>query len=490
MTARHQIRVGNRRLGRERAAIDATPAPTTGEMLQAAREKKGVDLYRAERDTKIRAKYLAALENSDPAELPSPVYTKGFLRNYALYLGLDPDEVLTRWKSETVVPRQARPVVAPPPRPLEAPRRGLIITPGLFVGLLLIAAILAFAGYLGVQLFRFSQPPLLAITAPPNNLLQLPTDRSTYTLAGTANPGATVTITAAGDQQHQVTADAAGRWSREVSLTKGRNDFTIVATDADTKKDSPATSVIITVPLPIATTAPGASLAPGETLAPGATPPPLLPPAQLALTAPTEGASLAQGSVTVSGTTDGTTVTVTAQQPAAAGGSPAPSSAPSPGAAPSAPTGPVVSPAPGSGPAPLTLTPVAGTFSGMMALPAGKWRLDITSSGTGLSPRTESRTVSVAYSGVTVLVEARRGAAWLKVWVDGRVAEGYTVGVILKKGTSATFTAARNIVVRTGNAGGTAFTVNGVDKGILGRPGGVETWLFQVGREPLRTAGQ
>jgi cytoskeletal protein RodZ len=115
-------------------------------MLQTAREKKGVDLSRAERDTKIRAKYLAALENGDTSQLPSPVYTKGFLRNYALYLGLDPDEVLTRWKSELVAPRRARPIVAPPPRPIGAPRRGLILTPGLFVGLLLVLGILAFAG--------------------------------------------------------------------------------------------------------------------------------------------------------------------------------------------------------------------------------------------------------------------------------------------------------------------------------------------------------
>ncbi len=91
MTARHQIRVGGRRLGRDRGApIDATPAPPLGEVLRLARERKGVDLYRAERDTKIRAKHLEALENGDYAELPGAVYTKGFLRNYAVYLGLDP----------------------------------------------------------------------------------------------------------------------------------------------------------------------------------------------------------------------------------------------------------------------------------------------------------------------------------------------------------------------------------------------------------------
>src|SRR3954454_3747472 len=135
MTARHNIRIANRRLGRERAAIDATPAPSVGEMLQNARERKGVDLFRAERDTKIRLKYLAALEDSDYNALPPLVYTKGFLRNYAIYLALDPEEILVRWRDETQLPgrKQERPAVAPPPQPLAAPRRGIAITPGLLI---------------------------------------------------------------------------------------------------------------------------------------------------------------------------------------------------------------------------------------------------------------------------------------------------------------------------------------------------------------------
>src|SRR5258707_667736 len=89
MSARQQLRLGNRRLGRDRQPVETTPAPPVGETLQQARERKGVDLYRAERDTKIRLRYLSALEDGDYAELPAPVYTKGFLRNYAIYLGLE-----------------------------------------------------------------------------------------------------------------------------------------------------------------------------------------------------------------------------------------------------------------------------------------------------------------------------------------------------------------------------------------------------------------
>ncbi len=65
-----------------------------GDMLRDAREAKGASLVEAERATKIRQKYLAALEEDNISALPSPVYARGFLRNYAVYLGLNADEVL------------------------------------------------------------------------------------------------------------------------------------------------------------------------------------------------------------------------------------------------------------------------------------------------------------------------------------------------------------------------------------------------------------
>jgi transcriptional regulator with XRE-family HTH domain len=81
--------------------------PSISDKLRAAREAKGLDLYRAERDTKIRVRFLSALENGDYAELPGDVYARGFLRNYATYLGLDPDAAEVEWRLE-----QEQPVVA------------------------------------------------------------------------------------------------------------------------------------------------------------------------------------------------------------------------------------------------------------------------------------------------------------------------------------------------------------------------------------------
>jgi cytoskeletal protein RodZ len=62
---------------------------TLGETLRQARLDKGASLADAARDTRIRRSYLEALETEDLAALPPPVYTRGFLRTYAEYLGLN-----------------------------------------------------------------------------------------------------------------------------------------------------------------------------------------------------------------------------------------------------------------------------------------------------------------------------------------------------------------------------------------------------------------
>ncbi len=67
-----------------------------GSELRAAREEQGISLAEAEAATRIRGRYLKALEANDWAALPTHVQARGFLRNYAVYLGIDEDKV-TAW---------------------------------------------------------------------------------------------------------------------------------------------------------------------------------------------------------------------------------------------------------------------------------------------------------------------------------------------------------------------------------------------------------
>jgi cytoskeletal protein RodZ len=72
---------------------------TLGQTLRAAREAQGQSLDDVEGVTRIRAKHLAALESDNYAALPSPAQARGFLKNYAQYLGLDLQEVLGRYEA-------------------------------------------------------------------------------------------------------------------------------------------------------------------------------------------------------------------------------------------------------------------------------------------------------------------------------------------------------------------------------------------------------
>ena len=71
-----------------------------GDALRERREHKGVTMQQAAEDTRIREKFLQAIESGDYQSLPGTVYTKGFLRNYAQYLGLDAEEMLALYTGE------------------------------------------------------------------------------------------------------------------------------------------------------------------------------------------------------------------------------------------------------------------------------------------------------------------------------------------------------------------------------------------------------
>jgi cytoskeleton protein RodZ len=73
-------------------------APTIGQKLHQARTERGVELSEVERATKIRAKFLEAMEEDRWGALPAPVYARGFLDIYARYLGLDQQALLDEYR--------------------------------------------------------------------------------------------------------------------------------------------------------------------------------------------------------------------------------------------------------------------------------------------------------------------------------------------------------------------------------------------------------
>jgi hypothetical protein len=101
-----------------------------GNSLREARTRKGLDFPELEQGTKIRVKYLRALEDESFETLPSATYVKGFLRTYADYLGLDGqlyvDEYNVRYGAgEEVLERRVRGTASSTRRPHVRKRRRL-----------------------------------------------------------------------------------------------------------------------------------------------------------------------------------------------------------------------------------------------------------------------------------------------------------------------------------------------------------------------------
>jgi cytoskeleton protein RodZ len=94
-----------------------------GNTLREARTRQGLDFPEVELATKIRAKYLRALEDEQFEILPSPTYVKGFLRTYAEYLGLDGQLYHDEYNSRFLAPSAEDAVAARPRRERVRPRR-------------------------------------------------------------------------------------------------------------------------------------------------------------------------------------------------------------------------------------------------------------------------------------------------------------------------------------------------------------------------------
>ena len=94
-----------------------------GNSLREARLRQTLDFPEIEQATKIRGKYLRALEDEQFDVLPAQTYVKGFLRSYAEYLGLDGQLYVDEYNSRFVVGEEESP--ARPRRVAPAPSRGV-----------------------------------------------------------------------------------------------------------------------------------------------------------------------------------------------------------------------------------------------------------------------------------------------------------------------------------------------------------------------------
>ncbi len=326
-----------------------------GDTLRAQREKKGITLDQAAADTRIREKFLKALEDSDYQSLPGAVYTKGFLRNYAEYLDLPTDELVVQFHQERGQAEPAR--TFEPMRPIM--RRSLIFTPAVLVPVVVLAGIVLFVGYLYYQFVSFAVPPKLEVTEPPGDAIAQSAD---YQIKGRTVPDGRVTVQVFPGPQTiaDIRPTFDGTFTAKVQLNPGANHIVIEVLDVTGKVSREYRIVRLD---PTAATGPAA------------------PPPQLIVEQPANGATYTNTFVAVTGRVDANVASVTVNGTA------------------------------------VTLS--GGRFEARLNFASGPQTIKVVARSAAGGMVEETRTVSVAYSAAVVNVLIRGGDAWLLAIVDG-----------------------------------------------------------------------
>jgi cytoskeleton protein RodZ len=140
-------------------------APRAGADLRAARERLGLSLDDVAATLRIRPPHLKALEEGRITLLPGNAYALAFVRTYAGALGLDPEEIVRRFKAEAAEFGQRPRLVFPVPMP----ERGL--PAGALVLLGLVLAVGAYTGW--YRLSGEGRLPAETVTAVPERLAPL-----------------------------------------------------------------------------------------------------------------------------------------------------------------------------------------------------------------------------------------------------------------------------------------------------------------------------
>lgn len=193
---------------------------TVGSILKTARIEKGYTIEDVEKAIKIRTRFLEAIESDDYAPLPSLAYAKGFVKNYADFLGLDSGNVLAFFRrqsqdvpKQTLLPNQINKHFIPTPYRF-TPRRFLMVITGIVIVL--------FLSYFGLQYRTLQSAPLLVIESPSDEMIST---QPRVNIVGRTDTDATVVI-----NNVSVFVRSDGKFFDTIAITPGVNTIVVTST--------------------------------------------------------------------------------------------------------------------------------------------------------------------------------------------------------------------------------------------------------------------
>ncbi len=196
------------------------PSPKTlGERLKVYRRRNRLTLEQAEEETRVRLKYLVALEKGDYSQLPEDVYTIGFLSKYADFLGAPKEELILLYRQERGTVGNVRPIS---PK-IHLKENKIYLTPRTIILGLAVLFVAALLGYIFYSVRNFTSPPNLEISSPVADQV---IRQDSVEIIGKTDEGVTLAI-----NDQTIFIDDKGNFHESVKLQPGLNNIEIRATN-------------------------------------------------------------------------------------------------------------------------------------------------------------------------------------------------------------------------------------------------------------------
>ena len=208
---------------------EISSAKTLGDKLKKIREESKFSLDEAAVATNITKKYLEYLEEGRYERLPGQVYIEQFLKKYAEFLNINPEQVINFYKNEAKIYKKLDHFDHKKYLPPQEKKLGLVLTPRLIRNSILILIIIVVLVYLGVEISRFISPPDLTIFSPQDKII---TNEKTIDILGKTEPEAKVVING-----KQILVSPTGEFKETVTLQKGINTIKIVASEKRSREN-------------------------------------------------------------------------------------------------------------------------------------------------------------------------------------------------------------------------------------------------------------
>jgi cytoskeletal protein RodZ len=205
---------------------------TLGEKLKKLRSERRISLSEVSRFTKIQVKYLEYLEEGNYGKLPADVYAKGFLRNYAEFLGVDENVLIKLYEKEKGIQRNIEEKKHKinyrdlKPKPIKI--SSFVLTPRLAIITLIVILVLVGVFYLYREVGSFAEAPKLVILSPENNYNA---SGNSVTVEGTTDPDVKIYI-----NDQLILVNDEGKFRENLTLQSGTNMINIKAVNRFNKE--------------------------------------------------------------------------------------------------------------------------------------------------------------------------------------------------------------------------------------------------------------